>query len=183
MQSSVKKDFSRPLNIIMLVPVIVSLLCAFWFQLRFNDLPCPLCLLQRAALLLTGTGLLFNLFFGNKKLHYGMAIIGALALAAVASRHVLLHITPGDTGYGLPFLGLHLYTWSLILAVSVIMGVAVTLMITPDAATPPAAKSSFVQKILMAVFCLVMLANLLSTVLQCGGGQCDDNPTYYQLLK
>ncbi|CCP01787.1 hypothetical protein BN439_0698 [Erwinia amylovora Ea644] len=183
MQSSVKKDLSRPLNMIMLIPVIVALLCAFYFQLRYYDLPCPLCLLQRAALLLTGAGLLFNLYFGNRKLHYGMVIFGALALATVATRHVFLHIMPGDTGYGLPFLGIHLYTWSLILAVALIIGVAVTLMITPDAGTPYVVNKSITEKILMIIYALIMVANLLSTVLQCGGGQCDDNPTYYQLLK
>lgn len=164
MQSSVKKDLSRPLNMIMLIPVIVALLCAFYFQLRYYDLPCPLCLLQRAALLLTGAGLLFNLYFGNRKLHYGMVIFGALALATVATRHVFLHIMPGDTGYGLPFLGIHLYTWSLILAVALIFGVAVTLMITPDAATPSVVNKSITQKILMIIYALIVVADRKSVV-------------------
>ncbi|MCX8958745.1 disulfide bond formation protein B [Erwinia psidii] len=183
MQLSEKRDFSRSLNLLMLVLVSTALLCAFYFQLRFFDLPCPLCLLQRAALLLTGTGLLFNLCYGNKKLHYGMVILGALAVAAVATRHIFLHIVPGDKGYGLPFLGLHLYTWSFILSVVIIIGVAITLMITPETATPAAAKKTFIQHIIVAIFALLMVGNLLSTVLECGGGQCDDNPTFYQLLK
>ncbi|EOS95373.1 disulfide bond formation protein B [Erwinia tracheiphila] len=183
MQLTEKKDFSRTLNLLMLVLVSTALLCAFYFQLRFFDLPCPLCLLQRAALLLTGTGLLFNLYFGNKKLHYGMVILGAIAVAAVACRHTFLHIVPGDKGYGLPFLGLHLYTWSFILAVAIIIGVAITLMITPDATTPATAKKSLIQHIIVAVFTLMMVGNFLSTLLECGGGQCDDNPTFYQLLK
>lgn len=183
MQLSEKKDFSRPLNLLMLVMVSVALLCAFYFQLRFFDLPCPLCLLQRAALLLIGSGLLFNLYFGNKKLHYGMVIIGALALAAVAARHIFLHIVPGDKGYGLPFLGLHLYTWSFILAVAIVIVVAITLMVTPENATQAPDRKPLIQHAVVAVFALLMVANLLSTVLECGGGQCDDNPTYYQLLK
>jgi len=34
-----------------------------------------------------------------------------------------------------------------------------------------------------AIFTLLVAANLLSTVLECGAGQCDDNPVRYLLLK
>ena len=34
----------------------------------------------------------------------------------------------------------------------------------------------------MTVFAVLIAANLASTVLECGGGQCDDNPTFYHLL-
>ncbi|MBY9039596.1 hypothetical protein K7461_29900, partial [Pseudomonas fluorescens] len=34
-----------------------------------------------------------------------------------------------------------------------------------------------------AIFALLVAANLLSTVLECGAGQCDDNPVRYLLLR
>ena len=37
-------------------------------------------------------------------------------------------------------------------------------------------------KAVAILFTLLIAANLLSTVLECGAGQCDDDPTYYQLL-
>ena len=34
---------------------------------------------------------------------------------AISTRQILLHITPGDPGYGSVVLGLHLYTWALLI--------------------------------------------------------------------
>jgi hypothetical protein len=34
----------------------------------------------------------------------------------------------------------------------------------------------------LALFALMVLANILSTVLECGLGLCPDNPTRYELL-
>ena len=32
---------------------------------------------------------------------------------AIAARQILLHIMPGDPGFGSAFLGMHFYTWAL----------------------------------------------------------------------
>ena len=34
-----------------------------------------------------------------------------------------------------------------------------------------------------ALLALLIAANLVSTVLECGAGQCDDNPVHYLLLR
>jgi disulfide bond formation protein DsbB len=174
---------SRVLNLLALTGLCVVLLLAFIWQLAFNDLPCPLCLLQRVAFVLAGIGLLLNIRFGPSPLHYGIVILSALGGAAAAGRQVLSHIAPGDPGYGPPFLGLHFYTWAFILFVALIAYSGLMIMLkqrssdptTPYRVTRPAAA-------VMWLFFLLVLANMLSTLLECGFGACPDNPVNYLWL-
>ena len=106
------------------------LLVAFGLQFGLKELPCPVCNLQRVAFVLCGFGFLLNLRFGAQPLHYALTLLGALFGLAVSGRQVLLHIVPGGSAYGSPLLGLHLYTWSLILFLAVIAAVAVLMMLT-----------------------------------------------------
>ncbi len=75
------------------------------------------------------------------------------------------------------------YTWAAILSILTIIAIAVIMPLkagNTDSAkcTPPA-----LGKIAMGLFAFLIAANLVSTILECGGGQCDDNPTFYQLLQ
>jgi disulfide bond formation protein DsbB len=172
------------LNALGLLAVSVVLLFAFVDHLVYGDLPCPLCILQRAGLVVAGFGLALNLRFGPRPSHYAIMILGAAAGGAIATRQILLHIVPGSGSYGNPFLGLHFYTWSLVVAVLIVIGGAVMLLFErqfSESARPERlaglALASFV------VFALLVLGNGVSTVLECGGGLCPDNPTDYLLLR
>ena len=90
--------------------IAIVLLVAFGLQFALGELPCPLCSLQRVALVLCGMGFLLNLRFGVQPLHYGLSILAALFGAMAAGRQVLLHIVPGTGAYGSALFGLHLYT-------------------------------------------------------------------------
>ena len=91
---------------------------ALYLQLVKGLLPCPLCVVQRIALMLCALGPLYTLLQARRgMLSYralaigsGISIISALLGAAAATRQVLLHILPGDRGFGSPLFGLHLYT-------------------------------------------------------------------------
>ena len=89
-------------------------------QIAYDEPPCPLCLLQRVAFMLAGVGLLLNLRLGPSPMHYAMVIAAALGGMLASGRQVLLHIAPGDPGYGTTLLGLHFYTWSFIAFVALI---------------------------------------------------------------
>src|SRR5258707_14181114 len=91
--------------------IATILLIAFGLQFGLQELPCPLCNLQRVAFVLCGFGFLLNLRFGAQPLHYGLALLGALFGLIVSGRQVLLFILPGAGAYGSPVLGLHLYSW------------------------------------------------------------------------
>lgn len=115
------------LNLLGLLAICAVLLFAFADQIIYGDIPCPLCILQRAGFIAAGTGLALNLGFGIRPSHYATMILGALVVAGVATRQILLHIVPGTGAYGNPFLGLHFYTWSFIVSVLIISGGAILL--------------------------------------------------------
>lgn len=170
------------LNVLGLYAVCAALLVAFYYQLMKSELPCPLCLLQRVGMLLIGFGFLFNVRFGVRNLHYGIALIGAVVAGAIGMRQVFLHITPGDVGYGSPFLGLHFYTWTVVASLIVVVAIALMMMLK-EGSGREVPRFSLLGKAGALLFIALIASNLVSTVLECGGGQCDDNPTFYQLLR
>lgn len=175
--------FSRGLNMLALAGICAVLGMAFLWQVAYKELPCPLCLLQRAAFVLVGIGLVLNVRFGPSPMHYGLILLSALGGAFVAGRQVLLHIAPGDPGYGSPFLGLHFYTWAFIAFVIIMVWVAVMLVIDRNASDHNSLipMDSFTGFIMWLFFFLVA-ANVVSTLLECGFGPCADNPVTYLWL-
>ncbi|TNH44987.1 disulfide bond formation protein B [Photorhabdus luminescens] len=170
-------------NLIGLFAISAALTLAFYYQLVLSELPCPLCLLQRAGMITIGFGFLFNLRFGIKSAHYGLSLLGCIVTGIVAIRQVFLHITPGDLGYGSALFGLHFYTWALICSVIAIIGISVMLISKSlEKTTEAKPNKSVIGQIIIGLFVILITANLISTILECGGGQCDDNPTFYQLL-
>jgi disulfide bond formation protein DsbB len=170
-------------NILGLFGISVSLLIAFYYQLALHDLPCPLCLLQRVGMIMIGFGFLLNVRFGIRSAHYGVTLIGGVLTGCIAMRQVFLHIAPGDAGYGSTLFGLHFYTLAALTALATIVGVALLLML--ESRRKPSVDQAGVNlwgKLAMILFAVLIAANLASTVLECGGGQCDANPTFYQLL-
>lgn len=175
--------FVHLINLVGLLAICVTLVVAFYYQLVRHELPCPLCLLQRAGLISAGFGFLFNLYFGLRGAHYGMVILGSILTGVIASRQMFLHIMPGDTGYGSAFLGLHFYTWTLIMSILIITAVAVVLTISSmNVAFRSLNINSILFNIAGWVFLLLITDNLISTILECGGGECDANPVIYKLL-
>lgn len=174
---------ARALNVLALLAVCAALLFALYWQVAHRELPCPLCLLQRAALLGAGLGLALNVRFGSSESHYGVVIVSSLAGAAFAARQILLHVVPGTGAYGSELFGVHFYTWALVVCLALIAFAGAMLFI----------EAQFVEGVrdvrptagaqaLGWLFVLVVLANAASTLLQCGFGPCPDNPTGYELL-
>jgi len=174
------RRFSDGMNALGLAAVCGVLLMAFIWQVAFDELPCPLCLLQRVGFVLVGIGLLLNVRFGPSPLHYALILFSALAGAFAAGRQMLLHIGPADPGYGSPFLGLHFYTWAFVLFVLAMAWTAAMLVIDRACADAPRVRRNgpLVRAIIWLFFALVA-ANLVSTLLECGFGACPDDPVSY----
>jgi disulfide bond formation protein DsbB len=171
------------LNALGVLGISLILLVAFYYQFAHGELPCPLCLLQRAGFVIIGMGFLFNLRVGERASHYAMVLAGALVTGFTAMRQVALHLAPGDAGYGSTFLGLHFYTWALIAAVGVV-GYLALMFIAQDVLAQRAVDIGRAwSNALFVLFALLIAANLVSTVLECGAGQCEDNPLHYLLLE
>ena len=163
------------------------LVVAFVLQFAQHELPCPLCMLQRVAFVLCGFGFLLNLRFGSQPWHYGVTILSALFGLAASGRQILLHIVPGDKGYGPPVLGLHLYSWTFVFFVATLLGVAFLLLLSgrePEQrregrhALPMGGLSRLAAWLLI----LVTLANAVASFALCGPIECPDNPVSYWLL-
>jgi disulfide bond formation protein DsbB len=174
------------LNALSLYAVALVLAAAFAAQFILHELPCPLCLLQRILFATLAIGPILNIRFGPHPSHYAMSLLSAVAGAVASTRQVLLHILPGDAGYGSALLGYHYYSWALIGFVAAIVLLAATLLFdrqfADDGATLPADGGAFAQ---IAVWLVIALtaANVATTLLECGFGACADNPVVYELLK
>lgn len=184
---SEQRSFGAILNMLGLLGISSILAVAFYYQLALRELPCPLCLLQRAGFIAIGMGFLFNLRLGERASHYGMILVACLVTGFISIRQVSLHLAPGDPGYGSTLFGLHFYTWALIAAVGIVGYVALIFVLKDVAGERAGAGnaplSGSASNTAFAIFAVLVAANLLSTVLECGAGQCDDNPVRYLLLR
>jgi disulfide bond formation protein DsbB len=173
------------LNALGLYAVALVLLIAFSAQLVLHELPCPLCLLQRILFALLAVGPILNVRFGPRPSHYALSLFAAAVGAAVSSRQILLHITPGDPGYGSALLGFHYYTWAFIGFVAAIVLIAAMLLFDSqfeDDEAQPIDPAAFARAATWLVICLTVL-NVIATLLECGFAACPDDPIVYELLR
>jgi disulfide bond formation protein DsbB len=178
------RSLAVTLNAISLYAVALVLIVAFAAQLWLKELPCPLCLLQRIQFAMLAIGPILNVRFGPRTSHYAVSLLAAIAGAAFAIRQILLHIMPGDPGYGSALFGYHYYTWAFIgFAVAIVLIALVLLLDGQFAAdSKPIEAGAFAHAAVWLVIALTAL-NVLSTLLECGFAACPDNPVEYELLK
>ena len=175
--------------------MVLILVGAFGFQLIAGEPPCPLCVVQRIALMMCALGPLYmqrqirdrGITGRDVAVGGGIAIMSALLGAVVSTRQVLLHILPGDQGFGTPFLGLHLYTWCLIAFVSQIA--ASGLMLTGTAWLKEEEPIVWrlmpvITRVTAAAFVVIVAANLLSVIAEAGfHWDLPSDPVGYLLFK
>lgn len=163
--------------------IIAILVLALNFQFVLHELPCPLCLLQRVGFYCVLFGFLLNLRYGFHPFHYSIAILSALFTAFIALRQIALHVVPGTGHYGSPFLGLHLYTWTFI--ASMIIVIVTTLLFGIERQYQPYSfkrRTNALIHVLFLLICVTLLINIASVFLQCGMTACPDNPEVYKLV-
>ena len=178
------RSLALTLNALGLYAVALVLVIAFAAQLLLGELPCPLCLLQRIQFAMLAVGPILNVRFGLRPSHYAVSLLAAIAGAAFAARQILLHIMPGDPGYGSALLGYHYYSWAFIGFAIAIIALAATLLFDEQFRDDgkPQPVDAFAHAAVWLVIALTAL-NVVSTLLECGFGACPDNPLAYELLK
>lgn len=188
--------FFRLLNAVGLMAVSLVLVIAFFDQIVYGDMPCPLCILERVGFLGAAFALALNLKFGMRPSHYAVMILSAFFGAVISARHTLLHIVPGTGTYGDAIMGLHFYTWAFVVYAVIILGGAVLMLFDSQFSARDAAgvvhalpdrdfSISWQAKfglVIIAMAAFLALANGVSTVLECSTGLCPDNPVSYMLL-
>lgn len=178
--------FAITLNVLALYAIAAILLAAFYFQIARGELPCPLCLLQRVALTALAFGPILMVRHGPRPYHYGLVIIAALCGAMIAGRQILLHILPGDAGYGSVLLGYHFYTWAFLCFAAAILAAAVMLLFDTQfamEASPPTYVPGTFETAAVWLIIAVTLLNAGSVLLECGFGSCPADPMHYVLLQ
>jgi len=173
----------------------VVMLMAFSVQFLQGEYPCPLCMLQRYAMILSTIGALWIIMQARRgeltTARYaqalGMGVLAAVTGTSVSMRQILLHILPDDQGYGSKVLGLHLYTWADITFAIVVLYVAIALMLTSKAVPTAPAIGSLGWKVstgLGWLFLLVVAANVVAIIFLEGfAWVLPDDPNGYNLIE
>lgn len=178
-------SLARTLNAVGLLAVSLVLIAAFLDQFVMGELPCPLCLLQRVGFMGAALGLALNVKFGPRPGHYGVVILSACFGGMVSIRQILGHIVPGTGTYGSAFLGLHFYSWALLVFGVIVLGCTALLFFERqfERADPVALRATTFGIAMVGLAAALALANGVSTVLECGAGLCPDNPVVYEWLQ
>ena len=177
------------LEILVLCGVLAG---AFGFQFLNQEMPCPLCILQRIFMMLAALGaawILVSLREGtldrsDYALGHGMIILSGLCGSFVSIRQILLHIVPPDPGYGGTQLGLHLYTWALIVFVCLIGSSGICLLFSDFFLAGHTVPTPFFwTKGILALLGVMILANAITIFFEMGFQfKLPDNPTRYELF-
>ena len=174
----------RYLHSLGMLAIETVLLFALYDQFFLNDIPCPLCLLQRLGFTSCMVALLLSVIYGPKPWHYGLLLLSALFGASVALRQISLHVIPDSPPYGMTFFSLHLYTWACIIFVLILTSTGVLLLIpSPNdlAFTQFTDHPPWVRYIII-IGLLVTCLNMVAALLECGFWACASNPKGYKLL-
>lgn len=160
---------------------------ALFMQFALGEIPCPLCLLQRAAMFGVSFGIVRDFREGFSSKNAGLSMIFALFLLVVSVRQTLLDIysRPGHEYIGSAVLGLHMPVWSVLIAAALLAAYALKLAVLgADEKLVPLRKSPAIAQAANWLGLLIVLlaaVNFISVVLQCGVDACH---TYeYRLLR
>lgn len=165
----------------------------FVFQFGFCEMPCPLCITQRMAMMAASLGPVYiivrtlrgHLTTTKFMVGLGMAIVGAVVGSIMSIRQVELHILPGDQGYGTAIMGLHLYTWALITFVVVLVFAGLLLLFGHEfmPVPPEAGWARTLAWIVVWVFIATIAINMVVVFVEEGFNlYLPDNPVGYELI-
>ncbi|OYU86749.1 MAG: disulfide bond formation protein B [Bradyrhizobiaceae bacterium PARB1] len=172
------------LNVLALYALAGILAAAFGAQFILGELPCPLCLLQRILFALLAVGPILNIRYGPRPSHYALSLLAAIVGAVVSTRQVLLHIMPGDPGYGTALFGHHFYTLALMAFVAAIALISIVLLFDRQFSPQPApVKTNMLAIVAVGLIIALTAGNFASALLECGFKACADDPVVYELLK
>jgi len=162
----------KNLNALIVLTISGILLGAFGVQFFLHEQPCPLCLLQRSMMIGVAASALLNIHFGIKPAHYALGLLCSLTGGVVALRHIALHVCPGFPTFGLPVLGLSLYTWSFLIFTCCVLAIALLLlMYNPYEEDRKPSATGLGQLASLMIF-IVVVGNIFATLNQCGLTAC-----------
>jgi disulfide bond formation protein DsbB len=177
------------LYLLAMLAVIAGILtAAMVMQYGWDELPCPLCLLQRVALFGVAFGIMQQFRNGFSYRNTGLSLLFTIFLLVVSVRQTLLDIypRPGHEYIGSAILGLHMPVWSILIALALLLAYALEFIAFGEGDEVRNARLADhpLIRALAVIVSLYMIAlaliNFGSVVLQCGLREC--HTFGYQLL-
>lgn len=172
----------------MMVVIAAILTTAMTLQYVNGELPCPLCLLQRAAMFGVCFGIMQQFRHGYSYRNTGISLIFSLLLLVISVRQTLLDIypRPGHEYIGSAVFGMHMPVWSVLIATCLILALAIQLLVWGG--DTKWRENSIVQfpilKTLATILSIYVIVigtiNFLSVGVQCKFNEC--HTFSYQLL-
>lgn len=168
---------SRIISILLVIVLAGVVTAGFGYQAVYNEAPCPLCFLQRIAMIGVAVGQLLNFRFGEKMSHHAISLFHCLFGAAVSLRQISLHVCPTFPKFGSPVLGYSLYTWALIsfLCSLVAIGTLMSLY-KPEWKKVNSKFLTHLEQFAFLYVLLIVIADIITAAMVCGFGACPDNP-------
>jgi len=169
----------------MMATIAAIVTAAMVLQFYGNEIPCPLCLLQRVAMFGVCFGIIMHFRHGYSARHDGLGMLFALFLLIVSARQTLLDIypRPGHSYIGSAVLGLHMPVWSIVIAVAILSAFAVKFAVLGDQHLREQSSAATMGRLgrLLSLYVIALAAiNLGSVILQCGLDAC--HTSGYRLL-
>ncbi|MFD2176024.1 disulfide bond formation protein B [Veronia pacifica] len=177
-----QQKYVYQLNVLGMFGIASVLFAGIFFQFALNELPCPLCLLQRVGFALVLFGFALNVRFGIRQRHYGVILLGALFGAMSALRQVSLHVIPGTPHYGSDVMGMHYYTWAFVIFGLTILGVSVLNMLWQEKWSENSETMTKIGKYCMWFAIGSVFLNFVLTFAECGPYECAADPVKYWLF-
>jgi disulfide bond formation protein DsbB len=149
------------------------LLAGFAYQEMTGEDPCPLCLLERLAMIGIAIGALLDLRFGIRVEHYGLALLAAFGGSLVSLRQIALHICPGSPTFGSPVLGFSLYVWAfLVFTCSMFVVSILSIMFGFSECHEDPHPWNNWGKVAFWIVAAIIVANIVTTLRICGLSPC-----------
>ncbi|MEV7418218.1 disulfide bond formation protein B [Streptomyces sp. NPDC089919] len=164
-----------------------------YYQFVEWEYPCPLCIVQRMFMLLAaiGSGVIVRRGIGgliggrDYMMGWGLALVAVIGGSFCSWRQTMLHILPGDKGYGSEVFGLHLYVWAWILFQASVVAIGLVMALahsTSDRSVPQDGPYRAVGQVALGFLGLVIAVNLVAVFFEEGFHWfLPDDPVRYQL--
>lgn len=109
--------------------ICLALACSLFVEVFWGQVPCSLCLLQRASLIGLGIGLYLSLRYGLRLQYYAGCLLWSLFGMAVSLRQVAINVCKDPTSPPFFFLSYRMYTWAFIAFFISLLGISLLLLL------------------------------------------------------
>jgi disulfide bond formation protein DsbB len=168
---------SRILSIALVLVLCGVITAAFGYQFITKHQPCPLCFLQRAAMIGIAAGQLLNFRFGIKMYHHAISLFHCVLGGGISLRQISLHICPEFPTFGTPIFGFGLYTWAFIAFVCSIIAIGVLMSLYKPEWKPLHSKPlKYLERFAFVFLLAIVIADIITVSNVCGINVCPDNP-------